>query len=498
MSAVGCCDMKMYGTWVHQERETAVERVSKWFPKPGNVDFQERYGLSAAGYQNYNRISNHNRSFIPHQQPVDATAAAAVASLLRQASSIVGPTGGSGTGAILPYFRPQMISPESEKPIGCGAFGVVWAAKDPRTGGRIALKKLPNVFQSLISCRRVYRELKMLCSFNHDNVLSALDILLPPDTCLNEIYVATELMQSDLHRIIVSQQPLTMDHVKVFLYQILRGLKYLHSANILHRDIKPGNLLVNSNCLLKICDFGLARVAEPNDEHVLTHEVVTQYYRAPEILMGAQHYTEAVDMWSVGCVLAELLSRHILFQANGPMQQLDLIVDLIGAPEVSDLITACDAAKRHLLRRPRCQPDINLLYALSSDCDHEVVHLLCQLLVFNPERRITAANALYHPYLEDGRLRYHSCMCRCCSHDVDGRTIFCDDLEPCHAQPFNSRFEKELISMMRVREKLYSLCIDIQQRHLALQYLDSQSALLSKLAQSYGAQSLELSSSYWD
>ena len=74
--------------------------------------------------------------------------------------------------------------------------------------------------------------------------------------------------------------------------------------------------------LLQICDFGLARVADRNDENVLTHEVVTQYYRAPEILMGAQHYTEAVDMWSVGCVLAELLSRHILFQANGPMQQV--------------------------------------------------------------------------------------------------------------------------------------------------------------------------------
>jgi len=112
----------MYGSWMQQEREAAVDRVSKWFPKPGNVDFQERYGSSAAVYQNYNRTSN--RSFIPHQQPVDATTAA-IASLLRQVS-IVGSTGSAGTGAILPYFRPQMISPESEKPIGCGAFGVVW------------------------------------------------------------------------------------------------------------------------------------------------------------------------------------------------------------------------------------------------------------------------------------------------------------------------------------------------------------------------------------
>lgn len=116
--------------------------------------------------------------------------------------------------------------------------------------------------------------------------------------------VLTELMQSDLHKIIVSPQQLTVDHVKVFVYQILRGLKYLHSAKILHRynndiepnylqcsrDIKPGNLLVNSNCILKICDYGLARIWDKNDNSNMTHEVVTQYYRAPELLMGARRF----------------------------------------------------------------------------------------------------------------------------------------------------------------------------------------------------------------
>lgn len=103
------------------------------------------------------------------------------------------------------------------------------------------------------------------------------------------------------------------------------GLKYLHSAKILHRDIKPGNLLVNSNCVLKICDFGLARVEEPNPSKAMTQEVVTQYYRAPEILMGAKHYTNAVDMWSVGCIFAELLGRRILFQAQTPIQQVKFL-----------------------------------------------------------------------------------------------------------------------------------------------------------------------------
>jgi nemo like kinase len=111
-------------------------------------------------------------------------------------------------------------------------------------------------------------------------------------TVFNEIYLLTEFMQSDLHRIIVSQQPLTADHIKVFTYQMLRGLKYLHSANILHRDIKPGNLLVNSDCTLKICDFGLARIGcNETYSAQMTQEVVTQYYRAPEILMGAKQYS---------------------------------------------------------------------------------------------------------------------------------------------------------------------------------------------------------------
>lgn len=143
-----------------------------------------------------------------------------------------------------PYFNSNtngvnMQDIQADRPIGYGAFGVVWAVTDPRDGKRVALKKMPNVFQNLVSAKRVYREVKMLCFFHHENIVSALDLLQPPHLdFFQEIYVITELMASDLHKIIVSNQPLTSDHVKIFLYQILRGLKYLHSADILHRDIK--------------------------------------------------------------------------------------------------------------------------------------------------------------------------------------------------------------------------------------------------------------------
>ena len=381
---------------------------------------------------------------------------------------------------------------QPDRPIGYGAFGVVWAVTDPRDGKRVALKKMPNVFQNLISCKRVYRELKMLSHFKHDNVLSALDILQPPHIdFFQEIYVVTELMQSDLHKIIVSPQPLTSDHVKVFLYQILRGLKYLHSARVLHRDIKPGNLLVNSNCCLKICDFGLARIEEPDEGVHMTQEVVTQYYRAPEILMGTRHYAAAVDIWSVGCIFAELLSRRILFQAQTPIQQLDLITDLLGTPTRDDMRTACEPARQHVLRQGHKPPTLAALYTLSSQATHEAVHLLCRMLVIDPGKRITATDALAHPYLDEGRLRYHSCMCKCCHTSPAGRN-YTPDFEPLAAHPFSYAFESELTSSSRVKEKLYKHILEQQHTNRIPLCINPGSAAFKTFASSQCAQPSEL------
>jgi len=223
-------------------------------------------------------------------------------------------------------------------------------------------------------------------------------------------YVLTELMQSDLHKIIVSPQPLTPDHVKVFVYQILRGLKYLHSANVLHRDIKPGNLLVNSNCILKICDFGLARIWDPADVQNMTHEVVTQYYRAPELLMGARRYSASVDVWSVGCIFAELLGRRILFQAQGPIEQLNLIIDLLGTPAADEMRDACEGARSHVLKAVMRQANLAKLYSLTHPSNHEAILLLQEMLRFDPAKRISVEEALKHSYLEEGRMRFHSCV----------------------------------------------------------------------------------------
>uniref|UniRef100_A0A8C0W0Q2 mitogen-activated protein kinase n=1 Tax=Castor canadensis TaxID=51338 RepID=A0A8C0W0Q2_CASCN len=250
------------------------------------------------------------------------------------------------------------------------------------------------------------------------------------------------MREIDLHKIIVSPQPLSSDHVKVFLYQILRGLKYLHSAGILHRDIKPGNLLVNSNCVLKICDFGLARVEELDESRHMTQEVVTQYYRAPEILMGSRHYSNAIDIWSVGCIFAELLGRRILFQAQSPIQQLDLITDLLGTPSLEAMRTACEGAKAHILRGPHKQPSLPVLYTLSSQATHEAVHLLCRMLVFDPSKRISAKDALAHPYLDEG--------------------VYTSDFEPVTNPKFDDTFEKNLSSVRQVKEIIHQFILEQQ------------------------------------
>ncbi|VIO92140.1 MGC81364 protein, putative [Brugia malayi] len=362
--------------------------------------------------------------------------------------------------AVQPFYRPPTMEQhdtQPDRPIGYGAFGVVWSVTDPRSGKRVALKKMPNVFQNLASCKRVFREIRMLSSFRHDNVLCMIDVIQPQNPhFFQELYVLTELMQSDLHKIIVSPQPLTTDHVKIFVYQILRGLKYLHSANILHRDIKPGNLLVNSNCILKICDFGLARMWDPHEQSAMTHEVVTQYYRSPELLMGARTYTGAVDVWSVGCIFAELLGRRILFQAHGPVEQLNMIVDLLGTPTEEEMKTACDGARKHILSSPFRQPNPQKIIQLTQGND-DAADLLTRLVTFDPEKRVTVDAALSHRYLDEGRMRFHSCMCSCCYTTPSNVRIFSQILDPVHEHPFDPRWEKELshMSMFDLRDRMY-------------------------------------------
>jgi serine/threonine protein kinase len=208
-------------------------------------------------------------------------------------------------------------------------------------------------------------------------------------------------METDLSSIIKSPQPLSDEHVQFFLYQLLRGLKYMHSACILHRDLKPRNLLVNSNCDLKICDFGLARPFI-NEMKVtstqMTDYVATRWYRAPEVLLTYKRYTAAMDMWSVGCIFGELLLRKPLLPGTDANHQIEIIFNLLGYPCDADIESIPNPrAKDKVLRMAKrpSKPFENVF----KDSNPQALDLLKKMLDFNPDKRITVEDALGHSYL---------------------------------------------------------------------------------------------------
>jgi mitogen-activated protein kinase 1/3 len=286
--------------------------------------------------------------------------------------------------------------------IGHGAYGVVISAHDEVTGKDVAIKKVRRAFDDCVDAKRILREIKLLKKFEHENVIRIIDLIPPPPTSeeFEDVYIVQELMETDLHRIIYSRQALTIDHIQYFVYQILRGLKFIHSANVLHRDLKPSNLLLNSNCDLKICDFGLARNVEDEQAGILTEYVVTRWYRAPEIMLVCQEYTKAIDVWSVGCIFAELLAREALFPGEDYIAQLRLICDKLGRPDDEDLdFIQSERAKKFILSLPQQAPKALAETFPKFSEEKEALDLLVKMLEFHPDRRITIEKALEHPFL---------------------------------------------------------------------------------------------------
>ncbi|CAN1852339.1 Mitogen-activated protein kinase 16 [Linum perenne] len=173
-----------------------------------------------------------------------------------------------------------------EEVIGKGSYGVVCSAYDTHTGEKVAIKKINDIFEHVSDATRILREIKLLRLLRHPDIVEIKHILLPPSRReFKDIYVVFELMESDLHQVIKANDDLTPEHYQFFLYQLLRGLKYIHTANVFHRDLKPKNILANADCKLKICDFGLARVAFNDTPTAIfwTDYVATRWYRAPEL-----------------------------------------------------------------------------------------------------------------------------------------------------------------------------------------------------------------------
>ncbi|XP_057981075.1 mitogen-activated protein kinase 7-like [Malania oleifera] len=223
------------------------------------------------------------------------------------------------------------------QPVGKGSYGIVCSSFNTETNGIVAIKKIKNVFESQIDALRMLREMILLRHIKHENVIALKDVMMPTHRKnFMDVYLVYELVDTDLHCVIRFSQPLSRDHCQFFLCQLLRGLRYLHSANILHRDLKPGNILINANCDLKICDFGLAHTSR-GDGEFMTEYVVTRWYRAPELLLGSDTYGASIDVWSVGCIFAEILGRKPIFPGTDCFDQLKLIISVLGSRLEADL-----------------------------------------------------------------------------------------------------------------------------------------------------------------
>ncbi|PIA18741.1 Pkinase-domain-containing protein [Coemansia reversa NRRL 1564] len=287
--------------------------------------------------------------------------------------------------------------------IGQGAYGFVCEAEHIETGQHVAIKKVSRVGEKEILAKRSLREIKLMRHFSgHENIISLLDIDVANSPDFNEIYLIQELMEADLQLIIRSGQPLTDPHYQYFLYQVCRGLKYIHSAGVLHRDLKPSNLLVNANCSLRICDFGLARgLAETPEGNIgfMTEYVATRWYRAPEIMLSFLSYTKAIDIWSVGCIFAELLGGKPLFKGRDYVDQLNQILQILGTPDDATLSRIGSERAQMYIRSLPYMPKVSW-ERIFPNATPLALDLLEKMLDFDPSTRITVEEVLAHPYLK--------------------------------------------------------------------------------------------------
>ncbi|CAH1414139.1 unnamed protein product [Lactuca virosa] len=282
---------------------------------------------------------------------------------------------------------------EIQEVVGKGSYGVVAAAVDTHTGEKVAIKKINDVFEHVSDATRILREIKLLRLLRHPDIVEIKHIMLPP--CRREfkdIYVVFELMESDLDEVIKVNDDLTPEHHQFFLYQLLRALKYIHTAHVFHRDLKPKNILANADCKLKICDFGLARASFDDTPSAIfwTDYVATRWYRAPE-LCGSffSKYTPAIDIWSIGCIFAEMLTGKPLFPGRNVVHQLDLVTDLLGSPSAEIIARIRNEKARRYLNGLPNKTKVPFSHKFPN-ADPLALRLLERLLAFDPVDRISA------------------------------------------------------------------------------------------------------------
>ncbi|CAE6419272.1 unnamed protein product [Rhizoctonia solani] len=284
--------------------------------------------------------------------------------------------------------------------VGEGTYGVVYKARDINTGRIVALKKIRLEAEDEGVPSTAIREISLLKELKDDNVVALLDIVHAD----SKLYLVFEFLDMDLKKYMETvnskngNRGLDKQLIKKFTYQLLAGLRYCHGHRILHRDLKPQNLLIDTNENLKLADFGLAR-AFGIPLRTYTHEVVTLWYRSPEVLLGSRHYSTAIDMWSVGCIVAEMVMHgQPLFPGDSEIDQIFKIFRLLGTPneEVWPGVSQLPDYKETFPQWSAVE-----LSQTVRGIDAQGLDLIAQTLIYDTAHRISAKRALIHPYFND-------------------------------------------------------------------------------------------------
>lgn len=293
---------------------------------------------------------------------------------------------------------------ELQKRLGKGAYGIVWKAYDKRSRETVALKKIFDAFRNPTDSQRTFREVMFLQEFGkHPNVIKLYNIFRADND--RDIYLAFEFMEADLHNVIKKGSILKDVHKQYIMCQLFRAIRFLHSGNVLHRDLKPSNVLLDADCRVKLADFGLARSLSSLEDYPegqkmpdLTEYVATRWYRSPEILLAAKRYTKGVDMWSLGCILAEMLIGRALFPGASTINQIERIMNTISKPSRQDIASIGSHYAAGVLekmpQRPRKPLDLLITQSQTAAID-----MVQRLLVFAPQKRLTVEQCLVHPYV---------------------------------------------------------------------------------------------------
>jgi len=329
------------------------------------------------------------------------------------------------------------------KKIGKGAYGVVYKATDKKTKELVALKKLYGAFRDNTDAQRTFREVMLLQELNgHDNIIRLLNVIKAENNI--DLYLIFDYVEADLYNVIRAGILLDV-HKRFITYQILKALKFIHSGDIIHRDLKPSNIFINSDCEIKVGDFGLARTLRSGKSGfggIITDYVATRWYRAPEMLFGSSKYHKAIDMWSVGCILYELITSKPLFPGKSTKHMLSLVLEVTGLPEKNEY------------NQIKSKYELMLDYSMISEKfvkkgmknligmytkDTHTWDFLGKLLVFDPDKRMNVEEALEHPYLEDFHRPEFEIVC-------NGKiTIPMDDNQKFSLQEYRQKLYDEIL-----------------------------------------------------